>query len=171
MSEKITVEGDLHLAALLELRERELQEARARIASLEHDANVSKNLGWMYQIRMAYDIDELPAPRVQMTLHRNAKSTQDWQLAMFYVDTSGLIVRVPLDQSCSGGQDLNIEALFENKQPGTAAGPDILNVLPSLLEDLWHAHTSLNLPAYVVMDDHQLQITAVSPEPQAEVIK
>jgi hypothetical protein len=170
MTDKLTIAIDAHLANMLETRERELEEARYEIDTLKR--STSSVPRWMYQCRSAGDVDELPSPRVQLSLLDNKAEGQKWQVALLYRDGKNFLVRVPLAYSeTQTGSKLDIEGLWENETPGKPASTELLSRLPTLLNALCETHNTLGFPAYIVLDDRQIRVKQVFPIFEGEIVR
>lgn len=104
---------------------------------------------WMLHERSRKDDDNLPTPRLQMSLVDNGEYSVESVIHLVYKDMVGTVCRVPLEYSKRGGAGVDVDAFpLEGEVPLAAR-----RELPGLMVDLKAMHVSTGLPAYVVLDE------------------
>lgn len=134
------------LMELLDTKDAQIAELQDKLERAEQTLHFGVN--WMLQERSRKDEDNLPTPRLQLSLVDNGDYSVESVIHMVYKDPVGTVCRVPLEYSKRSGGGVDVDMFpLEGEVP-----PAARRELPGLMVDLKALHVSLGLPAFVVLD-------------------
>lgn len=139
--------AEQRLLELLEHKDEKISELQQELDRAEQTMRFG--VDWMLHERSRNDVDELPAPRLQMNLVDNGDFSVESVIALVYREPDGTLCRVPLEYSKRSGGGVDVQS-FPTEG---ALSRQFSGQLPRLAVDLMMLHASMGLPAYVVLDE------------------